>query len=92
MDEIVSLVPSLWAGRHPDSRQDPAESTRRRCHRHDPDVARLQTKWSNSSKYSCEGDDISPPLAWDGVPESAKSLVLIIHDPDAPDPKAPQHV
>jgi phosphatidylethanolamine-binding protein (PEBP) family uncharacterized protein len=53
---------------------------------------RLQTKWSNSSKYSCEGDDISPPLAWDGVPESAKSLVLIIDDPDAPDPKAPQHV
>ena len=44
------------------------------------------------SKYTCEGDDISPPLAWDGVPERAKSLVLIIDDPDAPDPKAPQRV
>jgi Raf kinase inhibitor-like YbhB/YbcL family protein len=44
------------------------------------------------SKYTCEGDDVSPPLAWDGVPESAKSLVLIIDDPDAPDPKAPQRV
>ena len=44
------------------------------------------------SKYTCEGDDISPPLAWDGVPEEAKSLVLIIDDPDAPDPKAPQRV
>jgi Raf kinase inhibitor-like YbhB/YbcL family protein len=44
------------------------------------------------SKYTCEGDDISPPLAWDGVPECAKSLVLIIDDPDAPDPKAPQRV
>jgi hypothetical protein len=44
------------------------------------------------SKYSCEGEDISPPLAWDGVPEGAKSLVLIIDDPDAPDPKAPQRV
>ena len=44
------------------------------------------------SKYTCEGDDISPPLAWDGVPESAKSLVLIVDDPDAPDPKAPQRV
>jgi hypothetical protein len=41
------------------------------------------------SKYTCEGDDISPPLAWEGVPERAKSLVLIIDDPDAPDPKAP---
>jgi phosphatidylethanolamine-binding protein (PEBP) family uncharacterized protein len=30
------------------------------------------------SKYTCEGDDMSPPLAWDGVPEGAKSLVLII--------------
>jgi Raf kinase inhibitor-like YbhB/YbcL family protein len=44
------------------------------------------------SKYTCEGDDISPPLAWDGVPKGTKSLVLIIDDPDAPDPKAPQLV
>ena len=43
-------------------------------------------------KYTCEGDDISPPLAWEGVPEGTKSLVLIIDDPDAPDPKAPQRV
>ena len=44
------------------------------------------------SKYTCEGDDISPPVAWNGVPEGTKSLVLIIDDPDAPDPKAPQRV
>ena len=44
------------------------------------------------SKYTCEGEDVSPPLAWDGVPEGTKSLVLIIDDPDAPDPKAPQLV
>jgi hypothetical protein len=44
------------------------------------------------SKYTCEGVDISPPLAWNGVPEGTKSLVLIIDDPDAPDPKAPQRV
>src|SRR5215472_16375168 len=44
------------------------------------------------SKYTCEGEDISPPLAWDGVPDDAKSLVLIIDDPDAPDPKAPKMV
>jgi len=44
------------------------------------------------TKYTCEGDDISPPLAWDGVPEGTKSLVLIIDDPDAPDPKAPKLV
>jgi Raf kinase inhibitor-like YbhB/YbcL family protein len=44
------------------------------------------------SKYTCEGDNISPPVAWSGVPEITKSLVLIIDDPDAPDPKAPQRV
>jgi Raf kinase inhibitor-like YbhB/YbcL family protein len=44
------------------------------------------------SKYTCEGKDVSPPLAWTGVPEGTKSLVLIIDDPDAPDPKAPQMV
>ena len=44
------------------------------------------------SKYTCEAEDISPPLAWEGVPNGAKSLVLIIDDPDAPDPKAPKMV
>ena len=41
-------------------------------------------------KYTCEGRDISPPLAWSGVPANAKSLALIVDDPDAPDPAAPK--
>ncbi|MFC1589628.1 YbhB/YbcL family Raf kinase inhibitor-like protein [Pseudomonadota bacterium] len=44
------------------------------------------------ARYTCKGDDISPPLSWQGVPETAHSLVLIIDDPDAPDPKAPKTV
>ncbi len=42
------------------------------------------------SKYTCEGIDTSPPLSWSGIPPSTKSLVLIVDDPDAPDPQAPR--
>lgn len=35
-------------------------------------------------KYTCESDDISPALAWSDVPPEAKSLALIMDDPDAP--------
>lgn len=35
-------------------------------------------------KYSGEGEDVSPPLAWGNVPEGTKSLVIICDDPDAP--------
>ena len=41
-------------------------------------------------RYTCEGEDLSPPLAWAGVPPAARSLALIVDDPDAPDPAAPK--
>jgi len=44
------------------------------------------------ARYTCKGDDISVPLNWEGVPEGTRSLVLIIDDPDAPDPAAPKRV
>jgi Raf kinase inhibitor-like YbhB/YbcL family protein len=44
------------------------------------------------ARYTCKGEDVSPPLNWEGVPEATRSLVLIIDDPDAPDPAAPKTV
>ena len=45
------------------------------------------------TKYTCESQsEVSPPLAWNDVPPQAKSLALIVEDPDAPDPKAPQRI
>ena len=36
------------------------------------------------SKYTCEGEDVNPPLVFDDVSEDTKSFVLIVEDPDAP--------
>lgn len=35
-------------------------------------------------KYTCDGNDINPPLTIEGVPKEAKTLALIVDDPDAP--------
>jgi len=35
-------------------------------------------------RFSCDGDDVSPPLAWSGVPDDARELALLVDDPDAP--------
>jgi Raf kinase inhibitor-like YbhB/YbcL family protein len=41
-------------------------------------------------RHTCDGDDISPALSWSNAPEATKSFVLIVDDPDAPDPSAPK--
>jgi Raf kinase inhibitor-like YbhB/YbcL family protein len=42
------------------------------------------------ARFTCEGEDVSPALAWSGAPAGAAAFALIVDDPDAPDPKAPK--
>ena len=40
--------------------------------------------------HTCQGKDVSPALEFSGAPAGTRSLALVVHDPDAPDPKAPR--
>jgi len=40
--------------------------------------------------YTCEGEDATPPLHWQGEPAGTKSFALVVEDPDAPDPRHPK--
>ena len=61
----------------------------------DPDEPRLTSSafadgGGIPARYTCDGDNVSPPLAWSNLPEGTRSLALVLDDPDAPDPKAPK--
>ncbi len=42
------------------------------------------------ARHTCDDRDVSPELSWTKIPDGTKSLVLIVDDPDAPDPAAPK--
>ena len=44
----------------------------------------FESNKSIPSKYTCDGNDVNPPLNIKGIPEETKSLVFIVDDPDAP--------
>jgi Raf kinase inhibitor-like YbhB/YbcL family protein len=43
-------------------------------------------------RHTCDGEDVSPPLTWKGIPAGTVSFALVVDDPDAPDPAAPRMV
>jgi Raf kinase inhibitor-like YbhB/YbcL family protein len=54
-----------------------------------PDRIRLESSAFRAGaaipgRYSCDGEDVPPPLEWSGVPDGARSLALLVEDPDAP--------
>jgi Raf kinase inhibitor-like YbhB/YbcL family protein len=52
----------------------------------------LMYKGAIPARHTCDGENISPPLNWTGVPACTKSLALIVDDPDAPNPDAPRMI
>ena len=44
----------------------------------------FENRRSIPAKYTCDGDDVNPPLKIEGIPGNTKSLILIVDDPDAP--------
>jgi Raf kinase inhibitor-like YbhB/YbcL family protein len=42
------------------------------------------------ARHTSDGEDASPPLTWSDPPSGTKSFALVVHDPDAPDPRAPK--
>jgi Raf kinase inhibitor-like YbhB/YbcL family protein len=42
------------------------------------------------SRHTCDGEDVSPPLAWGDPPAKTRTFALVVDDPDAPDPAAPR--
>jgi len=44
------------------------------------------------ARHTCDSLNVSPALTWAGVPAGAKSLALIVDDPDAPDPASPRMI
>lgn len=83
---IIALLITYFIINRP--RQQNKETPMNALTENDSNLTITSTVFANNSrmpvKYTCDGDDISPPLNIGGVPTNAKSLVLIMDDPDAP--------
>ena len=97
LDHLLALLQLLRHRPHPRGEPRPVHSgftaeepgrTLRAKGASIPDLELTSTAFDDGDpipqKYTCDGDNVSPPLSWRFVPEEAASLALIVHDPDAP--------
>jgi len=78
---LVALYFS-WKPKRPKSFEELLESVKRR-ERIELKVAG-KTSGKVDKKYTCDGDNVSPPISWGALPKGTVSLALICYDPDAP--------
>jgi len=50
----------------------------------------FETQQRIPAKFTCDGENVSPALKWSNAPDGTRSFVLIVDDPDAPDPANPR--
>ena len=80
---LLSLSLLLACGEDPKDDTGPAGDTA------PPELSFVTGAWEDGGAipvlYSCDGDDLSPPLAWSGLPGGTLSLAVVVVDPDAND-------
>jgi Raf kinase inhibitor-like YbhB/YbcL family protein len=77
---LLGLAWALGTAAPPDAKS--AKTVRFKMNLHSPAFAGLG---AIPVKYTCQGPNVSPPLAWDKEPAGTGSLVLLVEDPDAPE-------
>lgn len=85
---LITIISSLFIGCSPKSLEDESSTVEQTKEEQEVAIMKLsspvfQHNGNIPSKYTCYGEDISPPLRISGVPDGAVSLVLIMDDPDA---------
>lgn len=87
---VAVLLSVALAGAACDAKEGPSESTGGNAMSIRVTSSSFANEGPIPAKHTCEGADVSPALAWTDLPAGTKSLVLIVDDPDAPDPAAPR--
>jgi hypothetical protein len=84
---MLALAPCLSCGRETGAAMTNEHQATSSMQLRSPD---FQADGALPTRFTCDGDSVSPALQWSGAPAGTRSLALVVDDPDAPDPAAPQ--
>ena len=84
---MLALLPCMSCGREPGGAMTHETRTTSSLQLRSPD---FPADGALPARFTCDGEGASPALQWSGAPPGTRSFALIVDDPDAPDPAAPQ--